>query len=185
MDVDRHCQLSRIRGGINYSFGVTTRCTSSSNKVAATWLKLSLAGNIFPMFYSPAAYAFLGDVSSSYRLLHRDNPFFLFNTSRGRRNCYLATELRPIISSVDERTLRAGLFLLQFFFNQSRNRIPQQMRLSLSMKFYFEATAMIHLITSTLYTVRRFMTRVIHFLFASLHAGEVGTALLKRSTSFC
>ena len=68
--------LSRIRGGINYSFGVTTRCTSSSNKVATTWLKLSLARNIFPMLYSPAAGAFVGDVSSSYRLLHRDNPFF-------------------------------------------------------------------------------------------------------------
>lgn len=52
------------------------RCTSSSNKVAATWLKLSLARNIFPMLYSPAADAFLGDVSSSYRLLHRDNPSF-------------------------------------------------------------------------------------------------------------
>lgn len=44
--------------------------------MAATWLKLSLARNIFPMLYSPAADAFLGGVSSSYRLLHRDNPFF-------------------------------------------------------------------------------------------------------------
>lgn len=149
MEVDRHCQLSRIRGGINYSFGVTTQCTSSSNKVAATWLKLSLARNIFSMLYSPAADAFLGDVSSSYRLLHRDNPFFLFNTSCRRRNSHFSTELRPIISSVDERTRRAGLFLLQFFFNQPRNRIPQQMRLSLSMKFYLEIAAMIHLITST------------------------------------
>lgn len=88
-----------IRGDINYSFGgvaLTTRRTSS-NKVPATWLKLSLARNIL------SSLSLLASTSPSHFVFSTGIIPSLFNVLGVASTCFhFPAELRLIIFSFDE-----------------------------------------------------------------------------------